>query len=49
MATLELQGLRKSFGTTQVLRQIDLSLIDGEMLVVTVSGAPKDSSIGCTS
>ena len=26
MATLELQGLRKSFGATQVLRQIDLSL-----------------------
>jgi sn-glycerol 3-phosphate transport system ATP-binding protein len=44
MATLELQGLRKSFGTTQVLRQIDLSLIDGEMLVIVgASGCGKST------
>jgi len=28
MATLELQGLRKNFATTQVLRQIDLVLTE---------------------
>src|SRR3954453_7149398 len=38
MATLDIQGLSKSFGATQVLRQIDLSLTDGEMLVIV--GAP---------
>jgi sn-glycerol 3-phosphate transport system ATP-binding protein len=44
MATLELQGLRKSFGTTQVLRQIDLSLTDGEMLVIVgASGCGKST------
>jgi sn-glycerol 3-phosphate transport system ATP-binding protein len=44
MATLELQGLRKSFGATQVLRQIDLSLVDGEMLVIVgASGCGKST------
>ncbi len=44
MATLDLQGLRKSFGTTQVLRQIDLSLADGEMLVIVgASGCGKST------
>src|SRR5476651_1375701 len=44
MATLEIQGLRKSFGATQVLRQIDLSLIDGEMLVIVgASGCGKST------
>src|SRR5690348_10852101 len=44
MATLELQGLRKSFGATQVLRQIDLSLSDGEMLVIVgASGCGKST------
>jgi sn-glycerol 3-phosphate transport system ATP-binding protein len=44
MATLELQGLRKSFGATQVLRQIDLSLADGEMLVIVgASGCGKST------
>jgi sn-glycerol 3-phosphate transport system ATP-binding protein len=44
MATLELQGLRKSFGNTQVLRQIDLSLHDGEMLVIVgASGCGKST------
>jgi sn-glycerol 3-phosphate transport system ATP-binding protein len=44
MATLEIQGLRKSFGSTQVLRQIDLTLIDGEMLVIVgASGCGKST------
>jgi sn-glycerol 3-phosphate transport system ATP-binding protein len=44
MATLELQGLRKSFANTQVLRQIDLSLTDGEMLVIVgASGCGKST------
>ena len=34
MATLALEGLRKSFGATPVLTGIDLSLRDGEMLVI---------------
>jgi sn-glycerol 3-phosphate transport system ATP-binding protein len=44
MATLEIQGLRKNFGATEVLRQIDLSLIDGEMLVIVgASGCGKST------
>jgi sn-glycerol 3-phosphate transport system ATP-binding protein len=44
MATLEIQGLRKSFGATQVLRQIDFSLVDGEMLVIVgASGCGKST------
>ncbi len=44
MATLELNGLRKRFGDTQVLRQIDLSLTDGEMLVIVgASGCGKST------
>jgi len=44
MATLEIQGLRKSFGATQVLRQIDFSLNDGEMLVIVgASGCGKST------
>jgi sn-glycerol 3-phosphate transport system ATP-binding protein len=44
MATLEVQGLSKSFGQTEVLRQIDLSLSDGEMLVIVgASGCGKST------
>ncbi len=44
MATLELQGLRKNFGAIEVLRQIDLSLADGEMLVIVgASGCGKST------
>src|SRR3954471_13622341 len=44
MATLELHGLRKNFGATEVLRQIDLSLNDGEMLVIVgASGCGKST------
>src|SRR5690349_4033935 len=34
MATLTLTGLAKSFGATQVLHGIDLTLADGELLVI---------------
>src|ERR1700685_147518 len=44
MAMLELAGLRKSFGETEVLRQIDLSLASGEMLVIVgASGCGKST------
>src|ERR1700722_1033603 len=44
MAMLELTGLRKSFGATEVLRQIDLSLASGEMLVIVgASGCGKST------
>jgi sn-glycerol 3-phosphate transport system ATP-binding protein len=44
MATLELAALRKSFGATEVLRQIDISLASGEMLaIVGASGCGKST------
>ena len=44
MATLELQGLRKSFGLIDVLHGIDLGLADGEMLVIVgASGCGKST------
>jgi sn-glycerol 3-phosphate transport system ATP-binding protein len=44
MAVLEVTGLRKSFGTTEVLRKIDLCLSDGEMLVIVgASGCGKST------
>jgi sn-glycerol 3-phosphate transport system ATP-binding protein len=44
MATLELLGLRKSFGLIDVLQGIDLALADGEMLVIVgASGCGKST------
>ena len=44
MATLELNGLRKSFGLIDVLHGIDLALADGEMLVIVgASGCGKST------
>jgi sn-glycerol 3-phosphate transport system ATP-binding protein len=44
MAMLDLTGLRKSFGATEVLHSIDLSLERGEMLVIVgASGCGKST------
>ena len=44
MATLVIDGLRKSFGATHVLEGIDLSLASGEMLVIVgASGCGKST------
>jgi sn-glycerol 3-phosphate transport system ATP-binding protein len=44
MARLDLIGLHKSFGETHVLHDIDLSLADGEMLVIVgASGCGKST------
>src|ERR1700710_1830026 len=44
MATLELHGLRKSFGATDILTGIDLALAEGEMLVIVgASGCGKST------
>jgi sn-glycerol 3-phosphate transport system ATP-binding protein len=44
MAMLELAGVRKSFGATEILSQIDLALESGEMLVIVgASGCGKST------
>jgi sn-glycerol 3-phosphate transport system ATP-binding protein len=44
MATLELRGVRKSFGEVAVLHGIDMTLADGEMLVIVgASGCGKST------
>ena len=44
MATLLLEGLRKSFGDAEILKGVDLALADGEMLVIVgASGCGKST------
>ncbi|GGC39985.1 sn-glycerol-3-phosphate import ATP-binding protein UgpC [Siccirubricoccus deserti] len=44
MATLEVSGIRKSFGPTHVLHGIDLAVEDGEMIVIVgASGCGKST------
>ncbi len=44
MATLELRGVRKSFGQTNVLHGIDLAVAEGEMIVIVgASGCGKST------
>jgi sn-glycerol 3-phosphate transport system ATP-binding protein len=44
MAALDLQGVRKSFGATHVLHGIDMTLADGEMVVIVgASGCGKST------
>jgi sn-glycerol 3-phosphate transport system ATP-binding protein len=46
VATLEIAGLKKSFGATPVLHGVDLTLADGEMLVIVgASGCGKSTML----
>ena len=42
---LEIRGLRKSFGSTEVLRGIDLSVARGELVLGGAVGEPADGSV----
>src|SRR5690242_12780900 len=44
MATLDLSGIRKTFGPVEVLHGVDLSVADGEMIVIVgASGCGKST------
>ncbi len=44
MATLQIAGVQKSFGATQVLHGVDLDVADGEMIVIVgASGCGKST------
>ncbi len=48
MATLELTGVAKSFGSTRVLERVDLDVTDGEFIVlVGPSGCGKSTLLRC--
>ena len=48
MAILEVKGLRKAFGSTQVLRGVDLTLEQGQVLsIIGSSGSGKNTLLGC--
>lgn len=48
MAKLELKGVRKSFGPTEVLRGIDLAVEDGQMIcLIGASGSGKSTLLRC--
>ena len=46
MGALTLQGLRKSFGKTEIIKGVDLQVADGEFVVfVGVSGCGKSTRV----
>ncbi|MFT6308998.1 MAG: ABC-type sugar transport system ATPase subunit, partial [Halioglobus sp.] len=46
MATLELKGIKKSFGATEVIRDMNLEVQDGELIVfVGPSGCGKSTML----
>ena len=48
MAILEVKGLRKAFGSTQVLKGVDLSLEQGQVLsIIGSSGSGKTTLLRC--
>ena len=48
MAILEVKGLRKAFGSTQVLRGVDLTLEQGQVLsIIGSSGSGKTTLLRC--
>ena len=48
MAILEVKGLRKAFGGTQVLRGVDFSLEQGQVLtIIGSSGSGKTTLLRC--